>query len=83
MSRPQSLTGVIHLPDAKLSFHLSFGNDQKGPTEIKGEEAKMIGHILNQTLKQSPELQELMVSFADYLKSAAEKAQKTGGQGSD
>ena len=81
MTKPKSLTGTIHLPDARLNFHLSFDNNQKGKIELKGEEAKMIGHILNQALKLSPGLQELMVNFADYLKEAAEKAQEGDGDG--
>lgn len=82
MKKPGSLTGIIHLPDARLNFHFTFGNDPEEMTELKGEEARMIGHILNQALKLSPELQELMVSFAEYIKSAAEKAKDGNGQGS-
>ena len=80
MKRPGSLTGSIHLPDVQLNFHLSFGNDHKEVAEIKGEEAKIIGNVLNQALRFSPELQEVMSNFADYLESAVGKAREGGGQ---
>jgi len=85
MRQPKSLTGVISLPDARLNFHLTFGDETKDTLEISGEETKIIGNILNQALRLSPEVQELLVKFADYIKDAAEKvrAGDGDGQGSD
>lgn len=86
MKQFKSLTGVIHLgvvqlPDVRLNFHLNFGNGKEESIELKGEESKMIGNILNQALRLSPEWQELLINFADYLKSAMEKAQQGNGDG--
>lgn len=87
MKKTQSVTGVLHLPDARLTFHVNFGDDQNIAIDLKGAESQMIGHILNQALRLSPDLQELLVTFADYLKAAAEKARHGegdgGGQGPD
>jgi len=80
MKRPGSLTGVIHLPDVQMNFHMSFGDDHKEVVEIKGEEAKIICNVLNQALRFSPELQEVMSNFADYLESSVEKAREGDGQ---
>ena len=75
MIKPKALTGVIRLPDASLNFHLSF--TQKEPVaEPVGEEAKIIGRILDQAFELSPEMQDILISFADDIKKATAK----GGQ---
>lgn len=66
MATPKSLTGVIRLPDAHLHFYLSF--DEKAPkTGVEGGELKSIGRILMQAEKLSPEMQEVLVKFAEFL----------------
>ncbi len=82
---PKSLSGVIHLPDARLNFHLSFeGQDgEKGEAKAApvGGEAKALGRILDQAVTSSPEVQELLIHFADYIKRTAKE--KSEGQGPD
>ena len=71
---PKSLTGTIHLPDARLNFHLIFGEGET-KDQPEGEEAKLMGKILNQAVELSPELQELLVSFADHIHKVNNKGQ--------
>ena len=68
MSSLKSITGVIHLPDVRINFHLGFGETE--PQD--GELAKM-GNILEKAEKLSPEFQELLGKFADFLKSEETK----------
>ncbi len=72
---PKSLTGVINLPDVRLNFHLSF-DGEKGGTEPRGEESKLLGRIFEQAVVLSPELQELMIDFAEFIKGVTEKAKQ-------
>jgi len=84
MKRPKSLTGVFHLPDARLHFYLSF--DEKSPNDKPGGDAGIIGRILDKTSELSPDLQELLIAFADQVRSHARKAPGNGegeGQGHD
>lgn len=67
MTRPKSLTGVIQLPNARLNFHLSFDGKETEPCCV-GQEAKMMGRILEKTLELSPELQDIIIDFAEHLK---------------
>ena len=69
---PKSLTGVIHLPDVRLNFHVNFAG-KKGETDPQGEEAELLNSIFEQCISASPELQEILVNFADHIKKAAEK----------
>ncbi len=86
MRRLKSLTGVLHMPEIKVNFHLSFderepkGEEAKntGEEEPKGEDAKKIGTILDQFSNLSPEIQEVIIEFAEFLE---KKAEKPGGQG--
>ena len=86
MRRLKSLTGVLHMPEIKVNFHLSFdeqmpeGEDAKntGEEEPEGEEAKKIGRVLDQFSNLSPEMQEVIVEFAEFLE---KKGEKPGGQG--
>ena len=73
MRRLKSLTGVLRMPEIKVNFHLSF--DEQEP---EGEEAKKIGRVLDQFSNLSPEMQEVIVEFAEFLE---KKAEKPGGQG--
>lgn len=73
MMIPKSLTGTIHLPDARLNFHLSFsGKETKNQSDFDGLES--MDRILNQASELSPELERLLIEFADYLKKRAEPA---------
>ena len=67
MTRPKFLTGVIHLPNARLNFDLSFDGKEPEPCCV-GQEAKMIGRILEKTVDLSPELQAIIIDFAEHLK---------------
>lgn len=69
MNLPKSLTGSIHLPDARMTFYLSFDQNGEKPasTAPEGDEAKIIGRILDKAMGASPELRDLLVSFADYI----------------
>ena len=78
MKIPKSLTATIHLPDVRLNLHLSF--DGKEGAVLTGDEAKKIGRILDSALELSPELQELMLGFAEYIRRTTEKK---GGQSPD
>lgn len=72
MKNPKSLTGTIHLPDARLSFHLSF--DGKGvEDDSEGDETRLLGSILDQAINLPPEMQELLIKFADYIREVVEK----------
>ena len=67
--RPKSLTGVIHLPNVRLNFFLSF--DDKGTKAgVGGQEAEMIGRILEKAVDLSPELRDILDEFAEQLKKA-------------
>ena len=73
--RSKTLTGVIHLPDVRLNFNLYFGGET-GEKETPGEESKLLGRIFEQAVALSPELQELMVDFAEFIKGVTEKAKQ-------
>ncbi len=79
MRKPKSLTGVFHLPDARLNFYLSF--DDKPPNDKRGG-ATSIGRILDMTSELPPDLQDLLVTFADHIKASAKKA-PGGGNGEE
>ena len=70
MKIPKSLTATIHLPDARMDIHLSFDGNEGAV--LTGDEAKKIGRILNSALDLSPELQELVIGFADYVRRTTE-----------
>lgn len=72
---PKSLTGTIHLPDVRLNFHLNFAV-KEGATDLEGEEAELLNSIFEQCITLSPELQEILVNFADHIKKAAEKTRQ-------
>ena len=80
MRRLKSLTGVLHMPEIKVNFHLSFDEREPKGEEAKntGEDAKKIGTILDQFSNLSPEIQEIIIEFAEFLE---HKAEKPGGQG--
>jgi len=61
MSQLRSLTGVI-MPDGSIKFHLSF--IEKEPKE---NELQRISGIIDNAQDLSPEMQEIMVEFAEYL----------------
>lgn len=67
-TKPKSVTGVIHLPKARLNFYLSF--DDKESAETVGQEAEMIGRILEKAVDLSPRLREILGEFAEQLKQA-------------
>jgi len=73
MSTLRSVTGVLHLPEFRLNFYLSFNE-----TEPKGEDAKKIGSIMDQASDLSPEMQEVLIKFADFLEKHAEKPSGQG-----
>ena len=81
----KSLTGVLHMPEIKVNFYLSFaeqepeGKEAKntGEEEPEGEEAKKIGRVLDQFSNLSPEIQEVIIEFAEFLE---KKEKKPGGQ---
>ena len=64
----KSVTGVLQMPECRLNFYLSFDE-----TEPKGEDAKKIGRIMDQASDLSPEMQEVLIKFADFLEKHAEK----------
>lgn len=68
ISKAKSLTGVIHLPKARLNFYLSF--DDKESAETVGQEAEMIGRILEKAVDLSPRLRDILGEFAEHLKQA-------------
>ncbi len=72
MNKPKSLTGTIRLPDASLNFHLSF-DGKGGKTEPVDNSAETLGSILEKAVELSPEMQELLIKFADYIRKVAEK----------
>ena len=49
-----------------------------GEEEPKGEAAKKIGRVLDQFSNLSPQMQEVIIEFAEYLE---KKGGKPGGQG--
>lgn len=66
MEMPKSLTAVVHLPDVKLHLYLSF--ESKEPITIgEGVDAKLMGRILDKASGLPPELQEMLVGFADHI----------------
>jgi len=73
MRRLKSLTGVLHMPEIKVNFHLIFGEREPEGEEAKntGEEAKKIGGVLDQFSNLSPEMQELIIEFAEFLEKKA------------
>jgi hypothetical protein len=73
MRRLKSLTGVLHMPEVKVNFYLSF--DEREP---EGKEAKKIGSIMDQASDLSPEMQEVLIKFADFLEKHAEKPSGQG-----
>ena len=73
MSTLKSVTGVLHLPDLRLNFYLSFDE-----TEPEGEDAKKIGRIMDQASDLTPEMQEVLIKFADFLEKHGEKASGQG-----
>ncbi len=86
MRRLKSLTGVLHMPEIKVNFYLSFdgqeaeGKEAKntGEEEPEGEEARKMGRVLDQFSNLSPEMQEVIIEFAEFLE---KKAEKPDGQG--
>jgi len=86
MRRLKSLTGVLHMPEIKVNFYLSFdeqepeGEEAKntGEEEPEGKEAKKIGRVLDQFSNLSPEIQEVIIEFAEFLE---KKEKKSSGQG--
>jgi len=55
---PKSLTAVVH-----VKFHY---REPEAKPETEGE-VEMLSRILNQASEMSPEMQEILVKFADYL----------------
>ena len=82
----KSLTGVLHMPEIKVNFYLSFdeqepeGKEAKntGEEEPEGEEAKKIGRVLDQFSNLSPEMKDVIIEFAEFLE---KKGGKSSGQG--
>lgn len=72
MKNPKSLTGTIHLPDARLSFYLSF-DGKGGKDDSEDDETRLLGSILDQAVNLPPEMQELLIKFADTIREVAEK----------
>ena len=68
MAKVKSLGGVLTLPECKLNFYLTF--DEK---DLPSDEAQKISKILGQVSNLSPELQEILVDFAEYLEKRADK----------
>ena len=62
---PKALTAVIHLPDVRLHFYLSFQYDAANPPV--GTDAKMMGRILDKASNLPTEVQELLVTFAEHI----------------
>ena len=71
MPKVKSLAGVLSLPECKLNFYLRF-DDSEPPSD----EAERITKILDQVSNLSPELQETLVDFAEYLEK--KKAKQAG-----
>jgi hypothetical protein len=71
MAKVKSLGGVLSLPECKLNFYLRF-DDSEPPSD----EAERITKILDQVSNLSPELQETIVDFAEYLEK--KKAKQAG-----
>ena len=66
MIKPKTLTGVIRLPDTSVHFYMSFGENGT-KTELGSDEAKGIGRMMSQAEKLPPEMQEILVKFAEFL----------------
>jgi hypothetical protein len=85
MSRLKSLTGVLHMPEIKVNFHVTFDEQMPeseeaknaGEEEPEGEEARKIGRVLDQFSNLSPQMQEIIVEFAEFLE---KKGGKSSGQ---
>ena len=71
LESPKSLTATIH-----VRFH--YKEVEPGP--VDAGETEIMSKVLDQAAELSPELQELLVKFADYLKGLSKKP---GGQSPD
>lgn len=64
----KSLTGVITLPDVRFNFYLSFDKKEEPENDgAKGDVAREVGQILDRASELSPDLQKLLVEFAEFL----------------
>jgi len=67
--RPKSLTGTIHLPNARCNFHFIFDAQESGEEESGGK----VGRIMDKASEVPVDLQEILADFAEFL---AEKIEK-------
>lgn len=66
-----SLSGFVTLPELKLNFVINLNEE-----EPKRNESKVISRILDMASDLSPEMQEIIADFADFLA----KKRKPNGQ---
>lgn len=64
MKTPKSLTATIH-----VQFHY----DEEEPKQASESEVELVNKILDRTSELEPDLQEIILKFADYLSSLGEK----------
>lgn len=65
--KPRSLVATIHLPDVRMRFFLNF--EFKKETNGSGGDLKSIDRILGKASNLSPELQEVLAKFLEFLDS--------------
>ncbi|MBU0847369.1 hypothetical protein KKH23_09325 [Patescibacteria group bacterium] len=62
MKSPKSLTAVVH-----VKFHYEDGEGKGGIKSVSDRDIEVISRVLDRAAGLEPELQEVLVKFADYL----------------
>lgn len=65
---PKSLTAIVHV---------KFNYQESAAKAPDAREIEILSRILNQSSELSPDMQEIMVKFADYLSSLTNGAEPT------
>ena len=63
---PKSLTAVVHV---------KFDYDGQKPQPVSDSDIKIISRILDKAAGMEPELQEILVKFADHLSKLGDKVE--------
>lgn len=64
----KSLTATIHLPDVNVHLFAQFEQKCGKTKQVEDNEIELLSRILDQASEASPELQEIILKFADYIK---------------
>lgn len=64
----KSLTATIHLPDVNVHLFAQFEQKGERPKPVGDSEIELLSKILDQASEAPPDLQAILLKFADYVK---------------